>query len=202
MSANEKERTRRPGVMSLRRHAVLAAVVATAIVGFGSYGFATGSRLTGSYLVIVLVGALAVGRLDERARFSTTTLIGLAVWGVGHLAGGIIELDHNRILYNALLPGRIHFDNVVHFVGFGSAGLAAWEALRYERPTPTMAWSATWLLAMGVGAFNEVIEFGITHIQENTQIGGFQNTGRDLVANMLGGAVAGVIAARRTQGRV
>jgi hypothetical protein len=50
---------------------------------------------------------------------------------------------------------------------------------------------------MGIGALNEVIEFGITHVQTATQIGGYQNTGRDLVANMLGGAVAGVIAARR-----
>lgn len=127
-------------------------------------------------------------------------LVGLAAWGVGHLAGGIIELDDSRILYNALLPGRIHFDNVVHFVGFGSAGLAAWEALRralYAQPSVRAAWLTTWMFGMGVGALNEVIEFAITHIKTDTQIGGYENTGRDLVANMLGAAVAGVIAAKR-----
>ncbi|MBA2608443.1 MAG: DUF2238 domain-containing protein [Actinobacteria bacterium] len=185
---------------ALGRHPVLAAVLGTALVGFGAFGLATGSELTVSYLLIVGVGAIGVGVADARVSFTTLALCGLASWGVGHLAGGIIKLDGDRILYNALLPGRIHFDNVVHFVGFGSAGLAAWEALRRhvtDTLSPRGIWFTVWLFAMGVGAFNEVIEFAITHIVEETQIGGFENTGRDLVANMLGGAAAGVIAARR-----
>lgn len=182
---------------SVRKHPVLAAVLGVAFVGFAVYGYANGATLTTPYLLIVAVGALGVGRLDQRADFSRVALIGLALWGIGHLAGGIVGLDGDRILYNALLPGRIHFDNVVHFIGFGSSGLAAWEALRYKDATPAMAAVGTWLLGMGVGAFNEVIEFGITHVQERTQIGGYQNTGRDLVANMLGAALAGSLAARR-----
>lgn len=182
----------------IRKHLALAIVIGAALVGFGAFGFATGSALTAPYLVIVGGGALLVGWLDKTANFSQVALIGLALWGVGHLAGGIVELDNDRILYNALLPGRIHFDNVVHFVGFGSSGLACWDALRrHVALRPTASFLVAWIAAMGVGAFNEVIEFGITHVQENTQIGGFQNTGRDLVANMLGGAVAGLIAVRR-----
>ena len=184
----------------MRRRAAYAVVIGAALIGFAAYGFATGSELTASYLVIVAGGAALVGALDGRVRLSTVALTGLALWGVGHLAGGIVELSHGRILYNALLPGRIHFDNVVHFVGFGSAGLAAWEALgRHVADTLSArgVWFTVWLLAMGIGALNEVIEFAITHIQTETQIGGYQNTGRDLVANMLGGAIAGVIAARR-----
>jgi len=173
--------------------------MATVLVGFGAYGLAAGSSLTVSYLVIVGAGALVVGVVDRRAGFSRVALVGLAAWGAGHLAGGIVELDGERILYNALLPGRIHLDNVVHFVGFGAAGLACWEALTRRRWSLSAVgtWFGVWLLAMGVGALNEVIEFGITHVQAETQIGGYQNTGRDLVANMLGGALAGVIAARR-----
>lgn len=187
----------------LRRHPVLAAVVAAALVGFGAYGLAADSKLTVSYLVIVAGGAMLVGTLDRGAQFSLVALVGLALWGIGHLAGGIVELDGDRILYNALLPGRIHFDNVVHFIGFGAAGLAAWEALlrRSSTLSPWATWFSVWFLAMGVGALNEVIEFGITHVQTETQIGGFQNTGRDLVANMLGGAVAGVIAASTGRGQ-
>lgn len=185
----------------IRKHLALAIVIGAALVGFGAFGFATGSALTAPYLVIVGGGALLVGWLDKTANFSQVALIGLALWGVGHLAGGIVELANDRILYNALLPGRIHFDNVVHFVGFGSAGLAAWEALRYREASATMAWFGTWLCGMGVGACNEVIEFGITHVQADTQIGGFQNTGRDLVANMLGAAVMGGVAARRIRAR-
>lgn len=175
-------------------------MLAAALVGFGAFGFATGSELTASYLVIVGVGAVFVGVADRTANFSRVALVGLAVWGVGHLAGGIVELDNGRILYNALLPGRIHFDNVVHFIGFGSAGLAAWEALRgviANQPSPRAAWLTTWVFGMGVGALNEVIEFAITHIKTDTQIGGYENTGRDLVANMLGAALAGAVAFKR-----
>jgi uncharacterized membrane protein YjdF len=182
----------------IRRHPVLALVIGLALVAFGAFGFASGAKLTASYLVIVAAGALLVGATDRTAHFSRVALVGLALWGIGHLAGGIVEIRGDRILYNALLPGRIHFDNVVHFVGFGSAGLACWDALRNHVALPPRAsFLVAWLAAMGIGALNEVIEFGITHVQTATQIGGFQNTGRDLVANMLGGAVAGLIAVRR-----
>jgi hypothetical protein len=67
-------------------------------------------------------GALLVRWTDGRSRLSSLALAGLAAWGVGHLAGGVVDIGDARILYNALLPGRIHFDNVMHFVGFGSAG--------------------------------------------------------------------------------
>ena len=182
----------------IRRHPALAAVIGLALLGFGAFGTATGAKLTIPYLVIVAAGALVVGATDRTAHYSEVALVGLALWGIGHLAGGIIGLDDDRILYNALLPGRIHFDNVVHFIGFGSAGLASWDALRnHVALPPRAAFLVAWLAAMGIGALNEVIEFGITHVQTATQIGGFQNTGRDLVANMLGGGVAGVIVARR-----
>ncbi len=47
------------------------------------------------------------------------------------------------------------------------------------------------LLGQGVGAFNEVVEFWSTHLLAATNVGGYENTGRDLVANLLGSAVAG-----------
>ena len=184
----------------IRRHPVLAIVIGLALAGFGAFGFATGAKLTVPYLVIVGVGAVVVGHLDAQRPLSAAALVGLAVWGIGHLAGGIVDIGDDRILYNALLPGRIHFDNVVHFIGFGSAGLACWDALRHYVALPRLAsFLVAWIAAMGVGALNEVIEFGITHVQTDTHIGGFQNTGRDLVANMLGAASAALVVVRRVR---
>ena len=79
---------------------------------------------------------------DDRFRFSRLVLVGLTLWGFGHLAGGhrASSTAGDRILYNAVLPRWFHFDNVVHFVGFGTAGLALWEALR-----------AKWLAGVEVG---------------------------------------------------
>lgn len=94
---------------------------------------------------------------------------------------------------------------MVHFVGFGSAALAWWEAsssIRHGIAANVGAVAvAVWLAGMGIGALNEVVEFRATLALEDTNVGGYRNTSRDLVANMLGSAVAAVIAARRERAR-
>jgi len=189
----------------VRRHPVLAATVAAYVAGFAVFGLLTGSRLTVPYVLIVASGAVGVALLDARVNLSRTALVGLALWGAGHLAGGIVELDGDRILYNGLFTRWIHFDNAVHFVGFGTAGMVAWEVVRRwiavdAEPHRLAVVATVALLGMGVGAVNEVVEFALTHLLEETEVGGFQNTGRDLVANMLGGVTAGVIVSRRPGG--
>jgi len=187
----------------VRRHPVVAAAVAAYLVGFALFGLLTRSRLTVPYVGIVAAGALGVAFLDSRVGLTRTALIGLALWGAGHLAGGIVELDGGRILYNGLFTRWIHFDNVVHFVGFGAAGMAAWEAIRAwfdeGRPPPRRlsVVAAVALLGMGAGALNEVVEFALTHLLPETEVGGYENTGRDLVANMLGALTAGWLVSRR-----
>ena len=178
-------------------------VVGAVTVGFGAYGLATGSGNAVPYVVMVVAGAVLVAALEPDEGFSAVALGGLTFWAAGHLAGGTVGLDHDRILYNALLPGGLHYDNVVHFVGFGSAGLVWWEStrrwLRVDGSHRVGIWVAVWLVGMGVGALNEVVEFIATLVMAHTNVGGYHNTGRDLVANMCGSAVAGTIAARRAE---
>jgi hypothetical protein len=188
-------------VRHITHHPVLLSLAASAAVVFAAYGVGTGAPLTVPYLVIVFgLGALAL-YLDRRVAFSNVVAIGLTAWAIAHLAGGLVQLDDHRVLYNAeLLPG-VRYDNVVHFVGFGVAGIACWEALSLNLrgccPAPSMAAWVVWLLGMGVGALNEVVEFGISQIVAESNIGGYVNTGRDLVANLLGAAVAGALVSRR-----
>ena len=182
---------------------VLVAVAAGATVGFGAFGVVTGAGQIVTYLVtVVLLGVLVV-RLDRTVRFSDLVAVGLTGWAVAHLAGGIIEIEGDRVLYNAVLAPRLRYDNVVHFFGFGVAGIATWEALapRLIRrdPPPLAAGIIVWLFGMGIGALNEVVEFAIALNVEESNVGGYLNTGRDLVANMLGAAVAGVVVARRVR---
>jgi hypothetical protein len=59
-------------------------------------------------------------------------------------------------------------------------------------PTPgLMVLAAT--AGMGLGALNEVVEFLATLALPNTNVGGYLNTGWDLVANLVGAAVAATI---------
>jgi hypothetical protein len=181
----------------------VAATVVTYLVALGLYGAVNGSRLTVPYVVIVAVAFVGLAVADNRFRFSGVVLLGLTLWGLGHLAGGIVELDGgDRIFYNVVFGRWFHVDNIVHFIGFGTAGLAFWEALRAGwladvevGPVATVAFIA--VLGCGVGAVNEVVEFAFTLLVADSQVGGYQNTGRDLVANLLGGLTAGVYQVRR-----
>lgn len=188
-----------------RRHPALAAIVAAYVVAWTVYGLVVGSRLAAPYVVIVAGLAVAVAAADARVHFSMLVLIGLALWGFGHLAGGLVPLDGpgDRILYNAVFLRWGHFDNVVHAIGFGTAGIAVWEATRSWLPAtpghPLGTAVVVCLLGQGVGAFNEVVEFAASHLLAATNVGGYENTGRDLVANLLGTAVAGWWVSRRSR---
>ena len=187
-----------------RRHPVLSAVVAVYIAAWLVYGLVVGSRLMVPYIVIVAGVAVAIAAADAKVHVSMLVLAGLAVWGFGHLACGLVPLDGDRILYNAIFLRWGHFDNVVHAIGFGTAGIGVWEATRAWLPAAPGHRFGTalivCLLGQGVGAFNEVVEFGASHLLAATNVGGYENTGRDLVANLLGTAFAGWLVSRRAGG--
>jgi hypothetical protein len=46
---------------------------------------------------------------------------------------------------------------------------------------------------MGVGAFNELIEFLATLAHHGSHVGGYRNTGWDLLSNSVGTAVASLL---------
>jgi uncharacterized membrane protein YjdF len=106
------------------------------------------------------------------------------------MAGGLVRVDDDRVLYNVWLLPFVRFDHVVHAWGFGFAGLAVWESLRNRLRGLGSGAGLVVLGGLAFGAVNEMIEFLITRIVPNTNIGDFENTGWDLVANTVGALVA------------
>jgi hypothetical protein len=53
---------------------------------------------------------------------------------------------------------------------------------------------------MGVGAANEVVEFLATRVLPETNVGGYENTGWDLVSNTVGCLIAAVLIHARDPG--
>jgi len=92
----------------------------------------------------------------------------------------------------------------VHAIGFGVAAIACWESLVAINPTVALTPGTAVLVAlmgMGVGAANEVVEFAASHLFASN-VGGYENTGWDLVANLLGCTVAAtVLFVGRARGR-
>ena len=146
--------------------------------------------------VLVLIGGL-VGLVHLRVGLHHLSLWALAVWAVLHLLGGLWHVsDDVGVLYNLwLIPERLKFDQLVHGYGFGTATWVAWQGLRHglrePRPSVGLVFLAV-CAGMGLGALNEVVEFFATLLVPETNVGGYVNTGWDLVSNLVGASLAGL----------
>jgi hypothetical protein len=163
------------------------------------FGFLTGSSSIPFYLGWMVVAALVVLRLDHRQPFSPLVLGGLTLWGFMHLAGGQLPVG-DGILYEQQVLSFLRYDQLTHAIGFGFAGLAVREQFHPWMPNPPRAAVAaiTFLGGVAIGGINELLEFLLTRVVPDTAVGGFENTGWDLVANTVGSVVAAWWAARRT----
>jgi uncharacterized membrane protein YjdF len=188
-------------VVILRERRALCAFFGAYYLGILAIGVASGRPSTLSYAIFVGAAALIVGRLFDRVRFSSIALWGLALWGLGHMCGGLVEINGDPLYQLQLIgSGQFRVDKVVHFLGFGFATIASYEVLR-ARIAPEAAARSVAIAAifcgLGFGALNEMIEFLITLLPTENSIGGFSNTGWDLVANTLGALTAGIVITTR-----
>jgi len=164
------------------------------------------------YVGVVVVLAAAIGLVHFQVRLLPAALWCLSLWGLLHMAGGLLILpdswpadaapDHPAVLYGLwLIPQRLRYDHVIHAYGFGVTTWICWQGLRAAiarrgkidrqnvRPTfglLTLAAAA----GLGFGALNEVVEFAATLLVPETNVGGYVNTGWDLVANTVGSLLA------------
>ncbi len=157
------------------------------------------------YIVLMVPILAAVIAMHFRVNFSTGVLCGLSLWGLAHLAGGLLPVPESwpihgqtRVLYSWwLIPDHLKYDHVVHALGFGVTAWACWEGLRSiiagrtGRPPATVRPTLGMLIlsaaaGLGFGALNEVVEFAATILVPETNVGGYENTGWDLVFNLVG----------------
>ncbi len=148
------------------------------------------------YIPIVFLLGLIVMAMRKRAGFSNGLLWCLSIWGLLHVMGGLVPLpeawksaSEMRVLYSwEMIPGILVYDKPVHAFGFAVATWACWQGIKKaaDLSAPTIGTVTLALLAgNGLGAMNEVIEF-IAAQTMKTNVGGYVNTGGDLIANFLG----------------
>jgi hypothetical protein len=190
----------------LERRSLVAAREAKVLGFTGAYlaAAAVGAFVSGNaeflyYIAVVLLLAGGVIAVHLRARFPAALLWCLSLWGAAHMAGGLVPVREGQVLYNLwLLPGRLKYDQLVHALGFGVTTWACWEALRRALADPRPRTGPLVLCAaagMGFGALNEVVEFVAVLVLPETNVGGYENTGWDLVSNLVG-AIAAAAAIR------
>lgn len=106
-------------------------------------------------------------------------------------------MNHD-VLYNASLGGQLfRYDHLVHASGVAIGTLTLWmlavPAGNGRDAIPVWVWM---LGGLGLGALNETIEFLTTLANHGSHVGGYTNTGWDLVSNVVGAAGAGLCIAR------
>lgn len=153
------------------------------------------------YFVVMCLLIGAVGAVHLRVRLHVGALWGLSIWGLAHMAGGLMPIPaswpihgESHVLYNWwLVPGLLRYDQVVHAYGFGLVTWICWQGLRGAFAArgvsvrPTIGLLVLCVAGgMGFGAANEVVEFIATLTLPGTNVGGYANTGWDLVANFVG----------------
>jgi uncharacterized membrane protein len=167
--------------------------------------FASGNSEFVFYIVVMVILAALVGVVHFHIGLPESALWALSVWGLAHMAGGLITVPSswpthgpNQVLYSLwLIPDRLKYDQVVHAYGFGVTTWICWLGLQAtlsgagNDAAPTVGRLVlAWAAGQGFGALNEVIEFAATLLVPETNVGGYLNTGWDLVSNLVGASLA------------
>lgn len=161
------------------------------------------------YILVMLIIIGAVAWVHHQVGFSAGLLSGLCGWGLLHMAGGLVPIPTSwhtgfdqGVLYNLwFIPQRLKYDQVVHAFGFGVTTWLCWQCLSvafHSRSATTLSPSLGLMVlcaaaGMGFGALNEVVEFFATLLLPSTNVGGYENTGWDLVANLVGSTAAALV---------
>jgi hypothetical protein len=159
------------------------------------------------YITVMLILLSVLLLVHRRVGLSAGLLWGLSVWGALHMAGGLVPIPEtwpfnppNRVLYSWwMIPNYLKYDQLVHAYGFAVTTWLCWQTVRVGIMAQTGAVEVRPTLGlmilcaaggMGFGALNEVIEFIAVLTIEGTNVGGYENTGWDLVANLVGVVIA------------
>ncbi len=161
------------------------------------------------YICVMLVLIPSIYAVHRKHPLTAPLLWAFGIWGLLHMAGGLLPIPQNwpregsrAVLYNWwLIPRYLKYDQVTHAYGLGITSWFCWHLLKHSlrspggspvRPTAGILILCV-AAGMGFGAFNEVVEFTATRILPDTNVGGYVNTGWDLVFNLIGSVIAVLI---------
>ena len=172
------------------------------------FAFASGNLEFLYYIVVMLILVYVVYSVHKSVDLAGAAIWALSLWGLAHMAGGLVPIPEgwpvdsgSQVLYSLwLIPNYLKYDQVVHAYGFGVATWVCWQGISAAiRTRGGQATASVGLMivsaaaGMGLGALNELIEFVATLLIPETNVGGYINTGWDLVANFVGAVSAAVV---------
>ncbi len=134
----------------------------------------------------------------KRLHLSVSLITCLTIFGAMHIMGGNIYINSIKLYDTWLIPGIFRYDNLVHTFGTAITTLIAYNILQPKmgnsRPHRPFAFTLMLvLIAMGIGALNEVVEFfAVVFLGAGHAVGDYFNNQLDLVYNLIGSIIVAV----------
>ncbi len=155
------------------------------------------------FYIGVIVFFLAIFIItNSRVYYPNALLWALWTWALMHLSGGAFYINQKLLYEIILIPLSekypvFRYDQLVHIVGFATATVTMYYILKPLLRKDVKTWTSLSIVVassgLGIGAFNEIVEFLATVFLPRTNVGGYLNTSLDLVADLIGALVAVVI---------
>jgi hypothetical protein len=153
-----------------------------------------------AYLQVVAILVVLTVLADRAAQFSKAMVAALTSVAIVHLVGGLAPPVGGAVtFYETWLIDRVlKFDQLAHLWGTAVLTFASWHLavgmLKPRRRGGGLAFVAA-LMACGMGALNELVEFFFGLNNADFHAGGLANTGWDLAFNLAGAVIAAVLLA-------
>ncbi|PKK86667.1 MAG: hypothetical protein CVT48_00110 [Thermoplasmata archaeon HGW-Thermoplasmata-1] len=106
-----------------------------------------------------------------------------------HILGGMFDWYHTIDFWDHITHGLSHLAIVI--------GVAYWFRMGEDRGkvsiSPLLCLSAVILISIGVGAIFEVREYAFSYVFDTIDQGGYDNTLQDIMFNIIGSLIGGII---------
>ena len=161
-----------------------------------------------NYEFIIYVGVIVFFLVvfivtNEKVYYPNSILWGLVLWAVMHMAGGSVRIGEKLLYKIMIIPLSetypiFRYDQLVHIIGFGVATTTLFYLLKPLLRPNAKGWGTLSIIlvaaGLGVGTVNEIIEFIVSSIVPESNVGGYVNTSLDLISDLIGAVLAvGVI---------
>jgi len=173
------------------------------VIGFGIYYLMIQNYEFLAYAATLVILIFFISYLHLKFNFSTMVLFGASIWGLLHMAGGSLYINGVKLyglVFFTLIPESfagtaiLRYDQVIHFYCYLVVTILLFYIFRvYINNEKMNKFSVSFLLILmgiGVGAINEIIEFGLVLFLEKTGVGDYFNTLWDVIFNTLGAITA------------
>lgn len=180
-------------------HKILAVINTLLLVGFGGRFLLQMNYEFVIYVSVILFFFVLIALSLHKVPYTLASLIGLTVWSALHLAGGAVPVGDGRLYDCMLIPLSteypiFRYDQLVHIFGFGVATLVMYclliPLLKQQFQSSIGLGIVLVMAGLGVGAFNEIVEFIVNIIVPESGVGGYINSSLDLCSNLIGALFA------------